>query len=101
VADRSSDKEVTEDWGQFDPSAYLQEYYSDIGFENFALLRFLAETFPSIPKGGRMLEFGGGPTIYPLISAVTRVDEIHFADFLQVNLDEVGRWINEQGEVNL
>ncbi len=40
-----------------------------------------------------LLDFGGGPAIYPLISAVTRVDEIHFSDYLEANLEEVRRWI--------
>jgi hypothetical protein len=85
---------VTQDWAQFDPAAYLDEYYGDIGSENLALLRFLAETYRGLPKGGRLLDFGGGPTIYPLISAVNRVDEIHFSDFLDTNLEEVRRWIS-------
>ncbi len=86
--------QVTQDWTQFDPAAYLDEYYGDIGFENLALLRFLAETYQRIPKGGVLLDFGGGPTIYPLITAVTRVDEIHFSDYLEANLEEVRRWID-------
>jgi hypothetical protein len=84
---------VTEDWAQFDPVAYLDEYYADVGPENFELLRFLAETYRELPKGGVLLDFGGGPTIYPLISAVTRFDEIHFAEYLEANLEEVRRWI--------
>jgi len=89
----SSAAQFTQDWDQFDPGAYLDEYYGDIGSENLELLRFLAETYQSIPKGGRLLDFGGGPTIYPLISAVSRVDEIHFSDYLEANLEEVRRWI--------
>ena len=85
---------VTQDWGQFDPTAYLNEYYGDIGSENLALLRFLAETYQDLPKGGVLLDFGAGPTIYTLISAVSRVDEIHFSDYLEANLAEVRRWIS-------
>jgi hypothetical protein len=81
-------------WSEFDPSDYLNEYYADIGLENLALLRFLAEACQDIPKGGVLLDFGGGPTIYTLISAANRVDEIHFADYLEANLDEVRRWID-------
>jgi NNMT/PNMT/TEMT family len=84
---------VIPDWAQFDPVAYLDEYYGDIGSENLALLRFLAEAYRQLPQGGVLLDFGGGPTIYPLISAVTRVDEIHFSDYLEANLEEVRRWL--------
>ncbi len=81
------------DWDQFDPAAYLNEYYGDVGAENRALLRFLFDSYRDLPAGGRMLDFGGGPTIYPLISAVAKVDEIHFCDFLASNLKEVERWL--------
>ena len=80
-------------WSDFDPAAYLDEDYGDIGAENLALLRFLQETYRALPKGGVLLDFGGGPTIYPLISAVTRVDEIHFCDYLERNLQEVRSWL--------
>jgi hypothetical protein len=86
-------KPAIHDWERFDPAAYLNEYYSDIGAENQALLRFCAETYASIPRGGALLDFGGGPALYPLIAAAARVDEIHFADYLETNLREVERWL--------
>jgi hypothetical protein len=82
------------DWSQFDPAAYLNEYYGDLGPENLALLRFLVEVCQDLPRGGILLDFGGGPTIYPLISAVRRASEIHFCDYLEANLHEVRRWIS-------
>lgn len=84
---------LTRDWADFDPASYLREYYEDIGSENLALLRFLIEAYQALPPGGSMLDFGGGPTIYPLISAVGRVEEFHFSDYLEGNLDEVRRWV--------
>ena len=85
---------LTRDWAQFDPMAYLDEYYGDVGPENRALLQFLAEIYRDLPSGGIMLDFGGGPTIYPLISAADRVSEIHFSDFLEANREEVRRWLD-------
>ncbi len=90
------EQHVTTDWDRFDPVAYLEEYYSDTGDENLALLRFLAEAFQGLPPGGLLLDFGGGPTIYPLISAAARVDEIHFSDYLEANIGEVRRWLSAQ-----
>ncbi len=89
---------VTQDWTRFDPAAYLDEYYADIESENLELLRFLVETYRAIPQGGRMLDFGGGPALYPLISAAPRFDEIHFADYLEANLAEVRRWLAQAPE---
>jgi hypothetical protein len=83
-----------QDWSQFEPRAYLHEYYSDLGAENIALLRFFAESYGELPSGGLLLDFGGGPTIYPLISATTCVAEIHFSDYLESNLREVRRWLS-------
>ena len=44
-----SSPDLTRDWAEFDPVAYLDEYYGDIGSENLALLRFMAETCRSLP----------------------------------------------------
>ena len=40
----------------------------------------------------RLLEFGGGPVIYPLISAAPFVSEIVFADYAEVCCNEVQLW---------
>lgn len=89
-----SDRNLTTNWAAFDPSEYLREYYSDLGSENLALLRFLDEVFRTLPAGGTLLDFGGGPTIYPLTSAARSTREIHFSDYLDANLTEVRRWLS-------
>ena len=68
------------DWREFDPSAYLNEYYADLGEENVAILRFYSDVFRAMTPKSVMLDFGSGPTIYSLISAVTKVEEIHAPD---------------------
>ena len=40
----------------------------------------------------RLLELGGGPVIYPLISAAPHVSEIVFSDYVEGNLDQVRLW---------
>lgn len=81
------------DWAEFDPREYLNEYYSDLGGENVALLRFFVEAYRTVTPNGLLLDFGGGPTIYPLIAAANAVREIHFSDYLDANLDEVRSWL--------
>jgi hypothetical protein len=81
------------DWSRFNPKDYLREYYSDLGAENQALLRFFADAYRDVPSDAVLLDFGGGPTIYPLIAAAARVKEIHFSDYLEANLQEVRNWI--------
>jgi len=76
----------------FDPHHYLKTYYSKVGSENEALLDFFAKCFKDLKKTSVMLEFGGGPTIYQIISAAPKVRSIHFADHLERNLNEVKLW---------
>jgi len=78
---------------EFDPHAYLEEYYRDVGPENLFLLRFFHETYARLPDGFRLLEFGGGPTLYQLISASRRAGEIVFAEHADQNRVEVERWL--------
>lgn len=44
------------------------------------------------PGSARLLEFGGGPVIYSLISAVPFFNEITFSDYQQSNIDAVIAW---------
>lgn len=76
----------------FHPRHYLKTYYSKIGPENEALLDFFSKSFQDLKKNSAMLEFGGGPTIYQLISAAPKVRSIHFSDHLERNLNEVKLW---------
>lgn len=85
---------VEETFETFEPRHYLKTYYSKIGSENLSLLEFFSKAYQGVKKGSMMLEFGGGPTVYPLITAASKVKTIHFADYLDKNLDEVKLWKN-------
>ena len=83
----------------FNPQAYLQEYYSHLGEENRALLHFLHEAYACIfteTDSARILEFGGGPTLYQLISAAKYPVAIDFSDYLDENLREIQKWLQNQ-----
>ena len=43
---------------------------------------------------GKLLEYGGGPVIYSLISATPFFSEVFFADYQQPNVDAVHAWKN-------
>ncbi len=86
---------VTKDFKKFLPSEYFKEYYANIDLENHFLLQFLHEVYNTIDcRGKRLLEVGGGPTIYQLISACSSVGEIIFSEYLDTNRDEIRKWIN-------
>lgn len=78
----------------FDPKEYLHNYYSRIGSENSGLMEFFVKAYNDIENKNIMLEFGGGPTIYPLITAALKVKNIHFSDYLDQNLNEVRTWLS-------
>jgi NNMT/PNMT/TEMT family len=86
------------DYTQFNPRDYLQEYYSHVSPENFALLQFAVKAFQIIPAAGVLLDFGGGPTLYPLIAAAKQGRDIHFCDYLDANLAQVQQWLQADSE---
>lgn len=85
-------KTIQKRFDAFIPEHYLSEYYSRVGLENRSLLEFFVEAYEDIPPNFKLLELGGGPTIYQLITAAKHAREIHFSDHLDVNLDEVKGW---------
>lgn len=78
----------------FDTDAYLAQYYDSICSENDFLLRFYHRAFAAPCDGGRMLELGGGPTLYQLISASRVVDEIVFAEYEADNRARIRQWLD-------
>lgn len=80
----------------FDPSEYLNEYYAKLSSENQALLSWYHKTYSelALPKKAHLLEVGGGPTLYQLISAALKVESITFTDYLPENLQEITKWRN-------
>lgn len=87
--------DITSDYTKFNPRDYLQEYYSEVSLENLALLEFAVKAFQKIPQSGVLLDFGGGPAIYALITAVNSAKEIHFCDYLDSNLNEIRQWLDD------
>lgn len=90
-------KKIQNTFNTFIPKHYLNEYYVNIGLENRSLLKFFVDAYREIPSDFQLLELGGGPTIYQLITASKHAKEIHFSDHLDVNLDEVKLW-RENGQ---
>ena len=88
----------------FDPQAYLDTYYPyEIGKENQNLLEFYHQFYSSLQhKQSKLIEVGGGPTVWQLISASRMVNDISFTDLSPSNLEIIrefiqptppGRWI--------
>ncbi len=81
------------DYASFDPKQYIREYYSTLGSENAFLLEFHHRVHSTLKTGGRLLEFGGGPSVYQILSASRVMREIVFAEYLACNRREVLSWL--------
>lgn len=87
-----------DEYTRFSTNDYLQEYYSTVDKENDFIMNFLHQAHMD-SKGKCLLEFGGGPTIYQLISATAfGVKEIVFAEYLSSNRQAVRDWKECDGE---
>jgi hypothetical protein len=84
---------ITDDYNLFHPTVYLDEYYRGLSDENKFLLRFYHDAYLRIGPQASLLEVGGGPTIYQLISASRCVSRIVFSEFLEANRNEVRNWL--------
>ncbi|WP_216894050.1 guanitoxin biosynthesis pre-guanitoxin forming N-methyltransferase GntF [Nocardia alni] len=74
------------------PRDYLAQFYEgDVDPGNQALLRFYATVYLDL-AGRSLLEFGGGPTIYSIITAARTAGWIHFCDYNSACLHEVDLW---------
>ena len=82
------------------PREYLNEYYfeTDLETEGGFLMKFFHETYNQLTTGPRVLEVGGGPTIYQLISAIAKAQSIAFSDYSEDNLTEVKKWLKDKSD---
>lgn len=85
-------------WNEWNPETYLNTYFSNLGPDSFETLKFVVmemAQFKNKPRQ-KILDFGCGPTIFGSIPAVPYASEIHLADYLHSNLNEVKKWINNE-----
>ncbi|NWU17097.1 NNMT methyltransferase, partial [Cephalopterus ornatus] len=89
----------------FDPQAYMKEYYSMSDSREGANV-FVMQNLRSLHKmfsldelrGGTLIDVGCGPTICQLLSACERFQEIIALDYTDQNRQELERWLrNEEG----
>jgi hypothetical protein len=76
----------------FNPRQYLNDYYAILHGENRFLMDFFHEVYSGIEEKDRLLEVGGGPTIYQLISACQKIKQIFFSEYLEINRQELKKW---------
>jgi len=94
---RYDEFDIDYNWNNFSPIEYLNEYYTKLSIENQKILEWYNEIYSKIKPTKKLLEIGGGATIYQLISASKKINSITFTDYLPNNLAEIKRWKNGKG----
>lgn len=80
----------------FNPQEYLREYYftPEVAADERAIFSTLV---PWLREQGRVFEraidIGCGPTVHHAFPLASWVRDLHLADYLEANLDEVRRWL--------
>uniref|UniRef100_A0A914XET0 N-methyltransferase n=1 Tax=Plectus sambesii TaxID=2011161 RepID=A0A914XET0_9BILA len=81
----------------FNTDAYLHDFYTQLEEPAMRMVHtYMPTIVAKLPKGGRMCDFGAGPTIHLGVCFRHSVDEIFFADYLPQNRNELVRWINKE-----
>ncbi len=78
----------------FKPREYLGRFYKEPDPEDRFTIKFMIETLRTISPDLRILELGGGPTLFVVATVAPYAKEIHFCDYAEANLKEVELWLN-------
>lgn len=83
-------------WEQWDARRYLEEYFGSPSQDVRATTAFVTDSLKEFEgkELSRVLDFGSGPTIIGVASAPRYAKEIHVADYLEPNLNEIRKWKN-------
>ncbi len=80
------------------PKAYLQQFYSTpyVSGDEQANFSFLSAGLKQMDRHFRQaIEVGCGPTLHHAMAVAPYVDELHLADYMAVNLDEIRLWLTD------
>ncbi|GIX41149.1 MAG: hypothetical protein KatS3mg129_0882 [Leptospiraceae bacterium] len=93
------------EYNDFRPIEYLYQFYLKENKENVYFLNFLVDCVLDIwdhwkGEKKKIIELGGGPSLFSIIPISLVAKEIHFSDFLKVNLNIIEQWINKKEYFN-
>lgn len=79
------------DWN---PRHYLRDYYKEIEPDEIETIHFFVDVMRKVEKNTLILFFGVGPALHHVFLTAPKAKELHLADYLKVNLNEIDSWIN-------
>jgi hypothetical protein len=78
---------------EWKPEDYLNEYYSEVMPDERFAMEFLVESLAKTEPVSVAVEFGCGPTVHHMLPMATKATEIHMAEYLENNRQEVEKWL--------
>jgi hypothetical protein len=78
---------------EWNAKEYLREYYSEVMTDERFALEFLVESARALDRLPLALDVGSGPCVHHAFPLVTKVKEVHLADYVAHNRDEIGLWL--------
>ena len=78
------------DW---DPKAYLAEFYRVVEADERHTIRFFVEAMRHAERGAPVLLFGVGPTLHHVFLAAEAASVLHLGEYLPANLLEIEHWL--------
>ena len=85
---------------EWEPDAYLKEYYSEIEPEERETIAFFVDAMKDADRTQPALVLGVGPTLHHVFLAAEKVAEIHLGEYLPANLHEIERWLARDAEAH-
>jgi hypothetical protein len=79
-----------EEWNAKD---YLREYYSKVMPDERFALEFLVDSVRRMDRVPLALDVGSGPCVHHAFPLVPKVGEVHLADFVPGNREEIQLWL--------
>jgi len=83
-------------WDSWSPTSYLADYYRFVEPDEIETIRFISGSSRRLREPCPILVFGCGPTLHHVFPIAPYASEIHLADLLPENLEEISAWIERR-----
>jgi NNMT/PNMT/TEMT family len=91
---------VYSDFDQWNAKDYLREYYSELMADERFALEFLVDSVRAIGRLPLALDVASGPCVHHVFPLVPKVSEVHLADFVSGNREEIRLWLERSEEAH-
>lgn len=88
-------------WDKWNPKEYNDTYYQEPAADTYETLDFLHRSLRDFKNQPfkKSIEIGSGPTLFGALGVEPYVKELHIADYLEKNLQEIEKWKEKDGEL--